>query len=234
MLIIRRYGMKSFDKLPKQFQCEEVKYYYDILSKKTGSLVLKRITDLIFAVMLLVVLIIPIIIIAVAVKATSKGPVFYRQVRVTTYGKNFKILKFRTMVENADKIGSLVTTDSDSRVTKVGRFLRKYRLDELPQIFNVLSGSMSVVGTRPEVPKYVEQYKPEYFATLLIPAGITSLASIMYKDEEKLLSSEQDVDKVYIEKILPEKMKYNLQYTENFGFRSDLKLMLKTVKEVFC
>lgn len=234
MLIIRRYGMKSFDKLPKQFQCEEVKHYYDILSKKTGSLVLKRITDLIFAVMLLVVLIIPIIIIAVAVKATSKGPVFYRQVRVTTYGKNFKILKFRTMVENADKIGSLVTTDSDSRVTKVGRFLRKYRLDELPQIFNVLSGSMSVVGTRPEVPKYVEQYKPEYFATLLIPAGITSLASIMYKDEEKLLSSEQDVDKVYIEKILPEKMKYNLQYTENFGFRSDLKLMLKTVKEVFC
>lgn len=226
--------MKSFDKLPKQFQCDEVKYYYDILSKKTGSLVLKRITDLIFAVMLLVLLIIPIIIIAVAVKATSKGPVFYRQVRVTTYGRNFKILKFRTMVENADKIGSLVTTDSDSRVTKVGRFLRKYRLDELPQIFNVLSGSMSVVGTRPEVPKYVEQYKPEYLATLLIPAGITSLASIMYKDEEKLLSSEQDVDKVYIEKILPEKMKYNLQYTENFGFRSDLKLMLKTVKEVFC
>ena len=224
--------MKSFDKLPKQFQCEEVKHYYDILSKKTGSLVLKRITDLIFAVMLLVVLIIPIIIIAVAVKATSKGPVFYRQVRVTTYGRNFKILKFRTMVENADKIGSLVTTDSDSRVTKVGRFLRKYRLDELPQIFNVLSGSMSVVGTRPEVPKYVEQYKPEYFATLLIPAGITSLASIMYKDEEKLLSSEQDVDKVYIEKILPEKMKYNLKYTKNFGFRSDIKLMLKTVKEV--
>lgn len=234
MLIIRRYGMKSFDKLPKQFQCEEVKYYYDILSKKTGSLVLKRITDIFFAVILLVVLIIPIIIIAVAVKATSKGSVFYRQVRVTTYGRNFKILKFRTMVENADKIGSLVTTDSDSRVTKVGRFLRKYRLDELPQIFNVLSGSMSVVGTRPEVSKYVEQYKPEYLATLLIPAGITSLASIMYKDEEKLLSSEQDVDKVYIEKILPEKMKYNLQYTENFGFRSDLKLMLKTVKEVFC
>lgn len=225
--------MKSFDKLPKQFQCEEVRHYYDILSQKTGSLVLKRITDLIFAVILLVVLIIPIIIIAVAVKFTSKGPVFYRQVRVTTYGRKFKILKFRTMVENADKIGSLVTTDSDSRVTKVGRFLRKYRLDELPQIFNVLSGSMSVVGTRPEVTKYVEQYKPEYLATLLIPAGITSLASIMYKDEEKLLKSEQDVDKVYIEKILPEKMKYNLQYTENFGFRSDFKLMFKTVKEVF-
>lgn len=225
--------MKSFEKLPKQFQCEEVKRYYDILRKKTGSLVLKRIMDLIFSALLLVILIIPIIIISVAVKATSSGPVFYRQVRVTTYGRYFKILKFRTMVENADLIGSLVTTDSDSRVTKVGRFLRKYRLDELPQIFNVLSGSMSVVGTRPEVPKYVEQYEPEYLATLLIPAGITSLASIMYKDEEKLLSTEQDVDKVYVEKILPEKMKYNLQYTENFGFRSDLKLMLKTVKEVF-
>lgn len=225
--------MKSFEKLPKQFQCEEVKRYYDILCKKTGSLVLKRIMDLIFSALLLVILIIPIIIISVAVKATSSGPVFYRQVRVTTYGRYFKILKFRTMVENADLIGSLVTTDSDSRVTKVGRFLRKYRLDELPQIFNVLSGSMSVVGTRPEVPKYVEQYEPEYLATLLIPAGITSLASIMYKDEEKLLITEQDVDKVYVEKILPEKMKYNLQYTENFGFRSDLKLMLKTVKEVF-
>ena len=234
MLIQRRYGMKSFDKLPNKFQCEEVKHYYDILCKKTGSLVLKRITDLIFSLILLVILIIPIIIIAIAVKSTSKGPVFYRQVRVTTYGRHFRILKFRTMVENADKIGSLVTTDSDSRVTKVGRFLRKYRLDELPQIFNVLSGSMSVVGTRPEVPKYVDQYKPEYLATLLIPAGITSLASIMYKDEEKLLSSEQDVDMVYVEKILPEKMKYNLRYTENFGFRSDLKLMLKTVKEVFC
>ena len=232
MLIQRRYGMKSFDKLPNQFQCEEVKRYYDILSKKTGSLVLKRITDLIFSVILLVILIIPIMIIAVAVKATSKGPVFYRQVRVTTYGRHFKILKFRTMVENADKIGSLVTTDSDSRVTKVGRFLRKYRLDELPQIFNVLSGSMSVVGTRPEVPKYVEQYKPEYLATLLIPAGITSLASIMYKDEEKLLQNVEDADKTYVETILPEKMKYNLMYIENFGFLSDIKLMLKTVKEV--
>lgn len=225
--------MKSFERLPLQFQCDEVKKYYDILCKKTGSLVLKRITDLICSVILLVFLIIPILIIAIFVKATSKGSVFYRQERVTLYGKHFKILKFRTMVENADKIGSLVTTDSDSRITKVGRFLRKYRLDELPQVFNVLSGSMSIVGTRPEVPRYVEKYEPEYYATLLMPAGITSLASIMYKDEEKLLNSESDADKVYIEKILPEKMKYNLQYTENFGFLSDIKLMLKTVKEVF-
>lgn len=225
--------MKSFEKLPSQFQCDEVKAYYEILSRKTGSLFLKRLVDIFFSLILIVFLILPIAIIAIAVKTTSKGSVFYRQTRVTTYGKHFKILKFRTMVENADQIGTLVTTDSDSRITKVGRILRKYRLDELPQVFNVLSGSMSVVGTRPEVPRYVEKYVPEYYATLLMPAGITSLASIMYKDEEKLLSTEEDVDKVYMEKILPEKMKYNLSYTKNFGFRSDIKLMLKTVKEVF-
>ena len=225
--------MRKFEKLPPQFQCDEVKAYYDILNKKKGSRVLKRILDIFFSVILLVFLIIPIIIIAVAVKFTSKGPVFYRQVRITTYGKEFKIFKFRTMVVNADKIGSLVTTDSDSRVTKVGRVLRKYRLDELPQVFNVLSGSMSVVGTRPEVPRYVERYSPEYYATLLMPAGITSLASIMYKDEEKLLNGEDDVDDIYINKILPEKMKYNLQYIKSFSFGYDIKLMFKTVKEVF-
>lgn len=226
--------MKSFSKLPPQFRCDEVKEYYNILSHKTGSLILKRAFDIVVSFILLILLIIPIIIIAFAVKLTSEGPVFYRQERVTTYGKIFKILKFRTMVQNADKIGTLVTTDSDSRVTNIGRFLRKYRLDELPQVFNVLSGSMSIVGTRPEVPKYVNEYKPEYYATLLIPAGITSLASIMYKDEEKLLSSSKDADYVYINEILPEKMKYNLQYTKNFGFFSDIKLMFKTVKDVFC
>ena len=226
--------MKSFSKLPPQFRCDEVKEYYNILSHKNGSLILKRAFDIVVSFILLILLIIPIIIIAFAVKLTSEGPVFYRQERVTTYGKIFKILKFRTMVQNADKIGTLVTTDSDSRVTNIGRFLRKYRLDELPQVFNVLSGSMSIVGTRPEVPKYVNEDKPEYYATLLIPAGITSLASIMYKDEEKLLSSSKDADYVYINEILPEKMKYNLQYTKNFGFFSDIKLMFKTVKDVFC
>lgn len=225
--------MRKFEKLPYQFQNDEVKSYYDILKKKTASLVFKRCVDIVASLILLVLLIIPIIIIAIAVKLTSEGPVFYRQVRVTKYGKLFKIFKFRTMVVNADQIGSLVTTDSDSRVTKVGRFLRKYRLDELPQVFNVLSGSMSIVGTRPEVQKYVDKYKAEYYATLLMPAGITSLASIMYKDEEKLLNGEDDVDNVYINKVLPEKMKYNLQYTKTFSFLSDIKLMLKTVKEVF-
>ena len=136
------------------------------------------------------------------------------------------------MVENAESMGTLVTTDSDSRVTSIGRFLRKYRLDELPQVLNVIAGSMSFVGTRPEVPRYVDRYKPEYYATLLLPAGITSLASIMYKDEEKLLESAENADEVYINTVLPEKMKYNLKYTNNFGFFSDIKLMLKTVKEV--
>lgn len=225
--------MRKFEKLPPQFQNDEVKAYYDILKKKTSSLFLKRTVDIIFSIVLLIILIIPITVIAIAVKLTSEGPVFYRQVRVTKYGKHFKIFKFRTMVVNADKIGSLVTTDSDSRVTKVGRVLRKYRLDELPQVFNVLSGSMSVVGTRPEVPRYVDKYTPEYYATLLMPAGITSLASIMYKDEEKLLNGEEDVDNIYINKVLPEKMKYNLEYTKSFSFLSDIKLMFKTVKEVF-
>lgn len=225
--------MRKFEKLPPQFQNDEVKAYYDILKKKTSSLILKRTVDIIFSIVFLIILIIPITVIAIAVKLTSEGPVFYRQVRVTKYGKHFKIFKFRTMVVNADKIGSLVTTDSDSRVTKVGRVLRKYRLDELPQVFNVLSGSMSVVGTRPEVPRYVDKYTPEYYATLLMPAGITSLASIMYKDEEKLLNGEEDVDNIYINKVLPEKMKYNLEYTKSFSFLSDIKLMFKTVKEVF-
>lgn len=225
--------MISFDKLPQRFQCDEVREYYDILCKKKFSIMLKRITDIFMALVMLIFLIVPIIIISIAVKCTSKGPVFYKQVRVTAYGRRFKILKFRTMVVGADKIGSLVTTDGDSRVTKMGKFLRKYRLDELPQIFHVVSGKMSVVGTRPEVPKYVDSYEKEYLATLLMPAGITSLASIMYKDEEKLLSDKDDVDTVYVEQILPDKMEYNLKYLRNFGFRSDIKLMFKTVKEVF-
>lgn len=225
--------MISFDKLPQRFQCDEVREYYDILCKKKFSIMLKRITDIFMALVMLIFLIIPIIIISIAVKCTSKGPVFYKQVRVTAYGRHFKILKFRTMVVGADKIGSLVTTDGDRRITKMGKFLRKYRLDELPQIFHVVSGKMSVVGTRPEVPKYVDSYEKEYLATLLMPAGITSLASIMYKDEEKLLSDKDDVDTVYVEQILPDKMEYNLKYLRNFGFRSDIKLMFKTVKEVF-
>ena len=224
--------MKAFEKLPAEFQCDEVRPYYELLKKKTASRVLKRVFDLIVSLTMLGFLIVPIIVISIIVKSTSPGHVFFRQERVTTYGRRFKIFKFRTMVENAEALGTQVTTNSDSRVTGIGRFLRKYRLDELPQVFNVIGGSMSFVGTRPEVVRYVEQYKNEYYATLLLPAGITSLTSIMYKDEEKLLSSAENADKVYVEQVLPEKMKYNLQYVKSFGFFSDIKLMFKTVKEV--
>lgn len=224
--------MKAYKKLPEPFQCAEVKQYYDILKRKSVMLFLKRLLDLLLSVIMLAVLLLPIALIAVIVKATSEGPVFFRQERVTKYGKYFKIFKFRTMVQNAEQLGTSVTTDHDSRITKPGRVLRKYRLDELPQIFNVLSGNMSIVGTRPEVPKYVERYQKEYYATLLMPAGITSPASIMYKDEETLLAQDGDTDKVYVEQILPEKMKYNLQYIKDFSVLSDLKLMVKTVVEM--
>ena len=225
-------NMKAYNKLPPSFRCAEVKKYYEILRQKSAMLFFKRVLDLLLAVLLLIILLIPIAVISVVVKCTSSGPVFFRQERVTTYGKHFKILKFRTMVQNAESMGAAVTTDNDSRVTKVGRVLRKYRLDELPQIFNVLSGNMTIVGARPEVPQYVERYEKEYYATLLMPAGITSLASILYKDEEKLLGQSDDTDKVYIEQILPEKMKYNLQYVKDFSFLTDIKLMVRTVVEM--
>ncbi|MED9970173.1 MAG: sugar transferase [Ruminococcus sp.] len=225
--------MKAFEELPAQFQNAEVKRYYDLLKKKRVKLFFKRVLDILLSVIMLVFLIIPIAVISIVVKAGSKGPVMFKQERVTTYGKTFKILKFRTMVENAESLGSQVTTENDGRVTGAGRILRKYRLDELPQIFNVLSGSMSIVGVRPEVPKYVNRYRDEYYATLLMPAGITSPASIMYKDEDTLLAEGGDADTVYIDTILPEKMKYNLSYIEDFGLFSDIGLMVKTVVEVF-
>lgn len=221
-----------YEKLPAKFQNDKVKPYYDILNSKRSSLLLKRTADLFISIILLIFLFIPMVVIAIIVKSTSKGPVFYKQQRVTTYGKIFNIFKFRTMVVGADKIGALVTGNDDPRVTSIGKFLRKYRIDEIPQIFNVLSGNMSIVGTRPEVPKYVEKYTDEMYATLLMPAGITSLASIKFKDEEKLLKDSENIDKDYVEKILPQKMRYNLKYIHRFGFRRDIYLMIKTVKEV--
>ena len=224
--------MKAYSKLEPQFRCGEVRPYYDSLKKKTAGLFFKRTLDIFAALVLLVILIVPMLIIGIAVKCSSKGPVLFRQVRVTTYGKEFKIWKFRTMVDNAESLGSSVTTSGDCRVTGIGKTLRKYRLDELPQLFNVLGGSMSFVGTRPEVPKYVERYENEYYATLLMPAGITSLASIMFKDEDALLESSENADETYINEVLPQKMKYNLEYIRNFSVFGDVKLMIKTVVEV--
>jgi lipopolysaccharide/colanic/teichoic acid biosynthesis glycosyltransferase len=181
---------------------------------------------------MLIILAIPMAVIAVMIKLDSSGPVFYRQERVTSYGKKFRIHKFRTMVDNADKIGTAVTVGGDSRITKVGAKLRGMRLDELPQVFDVLSGDMSFVGTRPEAVKYVEKYKTEYLATLLLPAGITSEASIRYKDEAELLEAADDVDRVYVEEVLPGKMKYNLEVVKNFSFFGEIATMFRTVLAV--
>ena len=221
--------LKKWDDLPNFMRVEEVRPYWEILNKKRGQIALKRIFDLVVAIILLIILAIPMGIIAFLIKKDSNGPIFYRQDRVTTYGKIFRIHKFRTMVVNADKIGTAVTVGDDSRITKVGHKLRKLRLDELPQLFDVISGNMSFVGTRPEAVKYVEQYKPVFNATLLMPAGITSEASIRYKDENKLLSSAADIDKVYVEKILPAKMKWNLNSIERFSFLRELLTIFRTV-----
>ena len=221
--------MKKWEELPKFMQCDEVKEYYDILSKRKLSLRLKRAFDIVVATCILIITAIPMIIIAIRIAIESKGGVFYRQERVTTYGKKFKIHKFRTMVANADQIGSAVTVSGDNRITPTGAFLRKYRLDELPQVFDVLSGNMSFVGTRPEVTKYVKKYTKEMRATLLLPAGITSEASIRYKDEAELLDIFDDVDRVYVEEVLPGKMKYNLQSIKKFSFLGEIVTMFRTV-----
>lgn len=224
--------LKKWETLPDYMKNDEVRVYYETLQKKKVSMFLKRVMDLVGGLILLILLAIPMIIISIMIKLDSDGPVFYRQDRVTTYGKHFKIHKFRTMVSNADKIGSTVTVGNDSRITKVGAKLRGCRLDELPQVLDLISGNMSFVGTRPEAVKYVEQYKPEYMATLLLPAGITSEASIRYKDEAELLDASSDVDKTYIEEVLPGKMKYNLDSIKNFSFFGDIATMFRTVLAV--
>ena len=221
--------LRQWDSLPEFIKSDEVKVYYDILSKKQLQLGLKRAFDVVVAVIMLIILAIPMLIIAVMIKLDSPGPVFYRQERVTIYGKRFRIHKFRTMVNNADKIGTAVTVGGDARITKVGNKLRNMRLDELPQLLDVLSGNMSFVGTRPEATKYVKQYTNEMNATLLLPAGITSEASIRYKDEASLLDAADDVDKVYVEEVLPEKMKYNLQSIRKFSFLGEIATMFRTV-----
>ena len=221
--------LKKWDELPDFMRTEEVRPYYEALKKKKLSLVLKRLFDFVGGVVLFVLLVIPMAVIAVLIKLDSEGPVFYRQECVTTYGKHFKIHKFRTMVSNADKIGTVVTVGNDSRITKVGAKLRGCRLDELPQVLDLISGNMSFVGTRPEAVKYVEKYKPEYYATLLLSAGITSEASIRYKDEAELLEVADDVDKVYMEEVLPGKMKYNLESIKDFSFFGDIATMSRTV-----
>ena len=225
--------LRNWNELPLWMQTEEVKPYYEILKRKQLALVVKRIFDVLVSLILLIISSPILLLIAILIKLDSEGPIFYRQERITTYGKVFRIYKFRTMVTNADKIGALVTSGNDPRITKIGNKIRKCRLDELPQLFNILLGDMTFVGTRPEVKKYVDAYTNEMIATLLLPAGVTSLASIKYKDEDEMISKYtnqgENVDEVYINHVLPDKMKYNLDYIKAFSFCYDLQLMIQTV-----
>ena len=218
--------------IDNRFETEAVKKYRASIEKKKVSLFLKLLFDKVLALGLLIPLSLIILGIAIWIKLDSEGPVFYRQERITTYGRTFRIFKFRTMVKDADKLGTAVTQQNDPRISKVGHKLRKLRLDELPQLINVLVGDMSFVGVRPEVAKYVDKYTDEMNATLLLPAGITSPASIEYKDEdeviEKFKGSGRSVDEIYVEEILPDKMKYNLKYIEEFSVINDIKIMIRT------
>ena len=221
--------LKKWEDLPEFLRTDAVRPYYDLLAKRRGSLLLKRCFDVVVSALMLLVLSPVFALLAIAIKLDSPGPVFYRQVRVTQYGAEFRIFKFRSMVQGADKRGSLVTVSGDSRITRVGHFIRNCRLDELCQLIDIFRGTMTFVGTRPEVPKYVAAYTPEMMATLLLPAGVTSEASILYKDEAELLDAAEDVDAVYIRDVLPDKMKYNLDALKNFSFFSDIKTMFRTV-----
>lgn len=222
----------KWEELPQNMQNDAVRPYYDSLQGKKCSLFMKAIFDRIVSLLMLIGLSPIFLLLAVMIKLDSPGEVFFRQERVTQYGKKFRIHKFRTMVKNAEALGTQVTTKSDMRVTKVGKKLRGCRLDELPQLIDILQGNMSFVGTRPEVTKYVEQYTPEMLSTLLLPAGVTSEASIEYKDEERLLADTQNADKTYVEVVLPQKMQWNLQSIKEFSFVKELLIMIETVLAV--
>lgn len=221
--------LKKWEEFPPRMQNGQVRPYYDLLKKKTASLLIKRLGDILFALVACVVLSPILLITALLVRIDSKGPVFFRQVRVGAFLQEFRIFKFRTMVDHADKIGSQVTVKNDSRITRIGSFLRKYRLDELPQLFNILLGQMTVIGARPEVVKYVEHYTDEMLATLLLPPGLSCEASIHFRNENELLGSCQDVDRTYIEEILPVKLSYSLEYMKKSFFREDIKLFFRTI-----
>ena len=222
--------------IDKRFETEIVKKYREEIEKRKISLFLKLFLDKVLALILLIPLSPIILAIAIWIKLDSEGPVFYRQERITTYGRPFRIFKFRTMVKDADKLGAAVTEHNDPRISRAGNKLRKVRLDELPQLFNVLLGDMSFVGVRPEVAKYVNRYTDEMNATLLLPAGITSPASIEYKDEdeviEKFKGTGRSIDDIYIGEVLPDKMKYNLEYIKNFSIVNDIKIMIQTALAV--
>ena len=219
--------------LPEDMRIPELKDYYKRLYKKRGSLLIKRGFDVTAALLMLIPAAPVMTAVAVWIKLDSKGPVFFRQERVTQYGRIFRICKFRTMEVHPAGKGPQVTVDNDPRITGVGKKIRRLRLDEVPQLFNILKGDMTFVGTRPEVPKYVEQYKPEWKATLLLPAGVTSDASVSFRNEDDLLKELTDkglsVDEAYMEHILPQKMKANLREIMGFTLLHDFGILWKTV-----
>lgn len=221
--------LKNWNELPEYMRTDEVRPYYDLLQRKKLSLFFKRVFDIVVSLIMIILCSPILLIISILIVKDSKGGVFYRQERVTQYGRVFRIFKFRTMVQNADQIGTQVTISNDSRITKVGSKLRNCRLDELPQLFNIFLGDMTFVGTRPESVHYVKSYTNEMYATLLLPAGVTSEASIEYKDEAELLDQADDVDSVYINEVLPEKMKYNLNSIKEFSFFKEIATMFRTV-----
>ena len=221
--------LKNWNELPEYMRIDEVRPYYDLLQRKKLSLFFKRVFDIVISLIMIILCSPILLIISILIVKDSKGGVFYRQERVTQYGRVFRIFKFRTMVQNADQIGTQVTVSNDSRITKIGSKLRNCRLDELPQLFNIFLGDMTFVGTRPESVHYVKSYTNEMYATLLLPAGVTSEASIEYKDEAELLDKADDVDSVYINEVLPEKMKYNLNSIKEFSFFKEIATMFRTV-----
>lgn len=208
------------------------KYIDERLKKRGFSLAIKRFVDIILSLIGLIILLIPFIIISVIIKLTSKGPVFYRQERIKRGDVPFRIFKFRTMVQDADKKGMLITVGEDNRITGIGKFLRKSKIDELPQLINVLIGDMSFVGPRPEVPKYTALYDEYQKNVLKIRPGITDLASIKYKDEASVLAKSENPEETYINEIMQEKLRINLEYIEKISVIQDIKLIFITVLEV--
>lgn len=219
--------MKAWDKIKSPINNSLTKPYYDIVKKKILYRFIKRGFDLFASLILLVILFLPSFVIALAIVIDSRGGVFFLQTRVGRYGKPFKIIKFRSMVKNSEG-DKQITSNNDSRVTKLGRFLRKTHIDEFPQLLNVIAGQMSFVGTRPEVKKYVDLYKDDWYATLLMRPGITSTASYSCDDEAKFLTNE-NVHDVYLEKVLPYKMNLNLLDLKSPSVFRDIKILWKTV-----
>lgn len=204
-----------------------------ILQQKRLQLILKRIFDIVVSFVGLVILSPLFLILAIAIARDSKGPVFFKQTRVGRNEVPFKIYKFRTMVEDAEARGMQLTVGDDSRITKVGTFLRKTKIDELPQLINVFKGEMSFVGPRPEVPKYVGLYTEDQRQVLMVRPGITDLASIEYRNESELLATADNPEKVYIEEVMPRKIELNKEYIRNMSLVSDMRIILKTIAVLY-